>query len=1019
MAVRIEFGLLGPLAVRAGGVPMPVRPGKQRTLLAALLLNANQVVSADELAEMLWGAAPPPSARVTIRNYVKRLRGALADASRVRISTQARGYLIRVGADELDVTRFEALLRTAQQAAGAGDWAEAARGAEEALALWRGEPLADVESEMLAQREVPRLTELRLQGLETRIGAEVHLGSQAEVIAELRRLICLHPVREHLRGLLMLALYRCGRQAEALAAYQQARQVLVSELGTEPGPALQDLHVRILRADPSLALPQPEIYGTDGLTTAVPQQLPAGVVHFVGRAAELELLNRQLEDAAAASSTVVITAIGGMAGVGKTALALQWAHQVTGRFPDGQLYVNLHGFDPAGVPVTPEYVLRGFLEALHVAPKKIPVTPQAQAGLYRTLLARRKMLIVLDNAREEQQVRPLLPGGPTCLVIITSRNPLAGLTTADAAQTVSLGLLSEPEAGELLAHRLGAARVAAEPDAVTELITLCARLPLALAIAAARAAAYPGLPLTAVAAELRDPRGRLDALDTGEAATSVRAVFSWSCRGLGAAAARMFRLLGLHPGPDVTIPAAASLAGVTPELSRELVRELVRAGLLSEQAPGRFAFHDLLGAYAAEQARNRGSEQERRSALTGLFDYHLAAAAAAMDAVFPADKHQRPHPPAPALPIPELPTAASGRDWLNAERAGLVAMSAHAAVNGWPGHAIRLAAILFRYLDICGHLPDAQAVSASALQAARQTGDLAAQAESLKNLGYTDLQRSDYQQAASDLRSAWTLYREIGDLRGQARTLSNLGVVDWLRGRLPQAVSQFREALAMFRETGERLDESRTLNNLGQVLKLQGQYEQAADHHKSALAISREAGNPRGEANALNNLGMTLCCQSRYPQAEDHIRQALAIYRDLGSPLGEAATVDNLGHLCHEQARYEEAAGYHRQALATFREMGDLSNEALALIGLGEALSGLGLPELARSRHHDALMLAHQIGAEHTQARAHDCLARTYEATSNHGQARRHWRHALTLYTGLDVPDAAEVSAKLSALPGL
>jgi DNA-binding SARP family transcriptional activator/tetratricopeptide (TPR) repeat protein len=1015
----MEFCLLGSLAVRAGGVPVLVRPGKQRVLLAALLLNANHVVPTDELAEMLWGATQPPSAGVTIRNYVKRLRGALADASRARIGTQGRGYLIMVGADELDVTRFEARLRTAQNAAGVGEWSEAARQATEALALWRGEPLADVESETLIQREVPRLTELRLQALETRIHAEVCLGGQPGVIAELRRLTALHPVREQLQSLLMLALYRCGRQAEALAAYQQARQVLVSELGTEPGPALQDLHVRILRADPALAAPQPEVHGTPSRAAAIPRQLPAAIPHFAGRAAELERLTQQLDGAAMAEGTVVITAIGGLAGVGKTTLALQWAHQVTGRFPDGQLYVNLRGFDPAAAPMTPEEALRGFLEALQVASGKIPVTTQAQAGLYRTLLAEKNMLIVLDNAGDEQQVRPLLPGGPGCLVIITSRNPLAGLSTADGAETVSLGLLSEPEARELLARRLGAGRLAAEPVAVTELLTLCARLPLALAIAAARAATHPDVPLAAVAAELRDPGGRLDALDTGEAATSMRAVLSWSFRGLGAAAARMFRLLGLHPGPDVTIPAAASLAGVTTERSCELVHELARAGLLSERTAQRFAFHDLLRAYAAEQARTHGGEQEQRAALTGLLDYYLAAASAAMDAVYPADKPQRPCPSAPAVPVPELPTAASGQAWLNAERAGLIAMTGYAAVNGWPGHAIRLAATVFQYLDTSGYLPDARAISASALWAARQTGDLAQEAESLRNLGYTDLQKSDYQQAAKNLVSALALYQEMGDRGGQARALRSLGIVDWLRGRPPQAISQFRRALAIFRETGDRIDECPTLNNLGQVLKLQGHYSQAASYHRRALAISREVGNRRSEANALNNLGMTLCRQGRYRQAHDQIGQALAIYRDLGSPMGEAATLDNLGHLYHEQARYEEAAGYHRQALATFREMGDVSNEALALIGLGDALSRLGLPEQARGRHDNALTLARMIGAQYPQARAHDGLARSYHATGDYDQACRHWQHALTLYTGLGAPEAAEVSARLSALPPL
>jgi tetratricopeptide (TPR) repeat protein len=762
-------------------------------------------------------------------------------------------------------------------------------------------------------------------------------------------------------------------------------------------------------------------YDNEGPDTrpAVPRQLPPAVGGFTGRARELNVLNAILDRGGQAPpGTVVISAIGGTAGVGKTALAVQWAHQVAGRFPDGQLYINLRGFDSADAPVTPEHALRAFLEALQVAPDKIPAAPQAQAGLYRTLLSGRKMLIVLDNARDEPQVRPLLPPDPTCLVIVTSRNPLAGLAAAEAAQPVSLGPLDACEARELLAHRLGPGRVAAEPDAVTELITLCASLPLALVIVAARAAIHPGRPLAAVAAELHDRRGRLAALDAGEPATSMRAVFSWSCQGLRPAAVRIFRLLGLHPGPDVSITAAASLAGVTPELSRELMHELVRVGLLGEPVPGRFAFHDLLRAYAAQQARARIGGRDRRSALTSLLDYYIATASAAMDAAFPADRHLRPHPTALASHSPSLPTAAAGRDWLDSERANLIALISHAAGDGWPRYAIRLAAILFRYLDTSGHLADADAVSVDALQAARLSGDLAAQADSLRNLGYTGLQRGDYRQAADKLRSALTLYHQIGDRCGQARTLSTLGVLDWLRGRLPQAVSHFQQALSILRETGERFDQSRTLNNLGQVLKFQGHYELATDHHREALFISRETGNRKSEANALNNLGMMLCRQSRYRQAEDYINQAMAIYRDLGSPLGEAAALDNFGHVCHLQARYEQAAGCHRQALAAFREMSNPSNEALALIGLGEALSGSGQLEEARDRYHDALAIALQIGAQHTQARAHDCLARLDYAAGDHAQARHHWQQALALYSDLGVPDAADVSARLLDLPG-
>ena len=417
-----EFCLLGPLLVRRGGVSLPVMPGKQRAVLAVLLLSADRVVSFDELTEALWGAAPPPSARVAVQNYVMKLRKALGDGARIR--TQPHGYEIVVADGELDVSRFEAHLAAARAAARDGSWEAASGQVRAGLTLWRGEPLADVESDLLAARDIPRLAELRLQALELGLEGDLRLGRHAEVITELRQLAAADPLRERLHGLLMLALYRDGRQAEALAAYARARQVLVDELGAEPGAGLRELQRQILAGDPALDLPVRDPPARDPVARApdaagssapppgppVPRQLPSAVSGFTGRAAELAALARILDEASAESpGTVVISAIGGTAGVGKTALALHWAHRVAARFPDGQLYVNLRGFDPSGVPMAAAEALRGFLDALGVPPDRIPAQPEARAGLYRSLLANRGMLIVLDNARDERQVRPLLP----------------------------------------------------------------------------------------------------------------------------------------------------------------------------------------------------------------------------------------------------------------------------------------------------------------------------------------------------------------------------------------------------------------------------------------------------------------------------------------------------------------------------------------------------------------------------------------------------------------------------------
>jgi DNA-binding SARP family transcriptional activator len=565
--MNTDFGLLGPQAVRRGGVKIPVPPGKQRVVLAALLLNANRPVPLDELAEALWGTSPPVSARATMQNYVMRLRKALGGN---RITTQPGGYQISVDPGELDLSRFETLLATARAAARDGSWDASAREAEAALALWRSEPLAGVESEYLAVRELPRLAELRLQALETRIDAELHLGRQSEVVSDLQQLASVHPLREHLHALLMLALYRDGRQGEALAAFQRARQVLVDELGTEPGSELRELHQRILAADPTLDVPAPGRPTAGAPAPALPRELPAGIRHFTGRGGELKELTGLLDQTTEQSPTVVISAIGGTAGVGKTALAVQWAHQVAGRFPDGQLYVNLRGYDP-GQPLTAADALAGFLRALGVAGPDIPAEEDERAARYRSLLAAKRILVVLDNAGSVEQVRPLLPGSPGSVVLVTSRDALSGLVARDGAHRLDLDLLPLPDAVNLLRALIGD-RVDDDPQAAAALAEWCARLPLALRVAAELAVTRPQVSLGGLAAELADQQRRLDLLEAGgDPRTAVRAVFSWSYRHLGPEAARAFRLAGLHPGPDFDPAAAAALTSTTVGQARHLI----------------------------------------------------------------------------------------------------------------------------------------------------------------------------------------------------------------------------------------------------------------------------------------------------------------------------------------------------------------------------------------------------------------------------------------------------------------
>jgi tetratricopeptide (TPR) repeat protein len=894
--------------------------------------------------------------------------------------------MVRVDPGELDVARFEVLLDGARNCARSDSWEGAANQARAALALWHGEPLADVESEALALSEVPRLTELRLQASELRVDAELRLGRHGEVIAELERLAAAHPLREHLHALLMLALYRDGRQAEALAVYQHARRVLVDELGAEPGAELRALHRQILTASPALAAPEPAPLpaGDVRMTGArpgpvLPRELPGPVSQFAGRAAELAELSRVLERTGAQRPrTLVISAIAGMAGVGKTALAVQWAHQVADRFPDGQLHVNLRGYDP-GQPVSAADALAGFLRSLGMAEQDIPAEAGERAARYRSLLAGRRMLIVIDNARNAEDVRPLLPGSPSCMTVVTSRDALAGLVARDGARRLDLGPLPPAEAAGLLRALIGA-RADAEPEATATLAGYCARLPLALRVAAERAAASPSVPLADVALELADQHERLDLLDAaGDPLTAVRAVFSWSVRHLDDQAARTFRLLGLHPGASFDAYAAAALTDTTLRQARRLLHRLARAHLVQPAGTSRYGMHDLLSAYAADRAADQDSEQEREAALTRLFDHYLATAAVAAGTLFHGDPDQ-PALPRPGGPVPPVTSPAAALAWLDAERSTLVAVAANAADHGRAGHAIGLAATIFRYLDV-GHFADVAAVHGHARRAAAQSGDRTAEAAALTMLGAADAAQGRLRQATSHLEQALALCRDDGDRIGEARALGRLGTVDYCRGSYQRSAGRHRMALAIYTDVGDHAGQARELHALGTVALRQGRYEQAAGHLRQSLALFRDAGLRSGEALVLSHLGELEVRQGHYAQASGHLRRSLGLGRQIGNRPCQARTLACLGFSELRQGRHQQAIGHLRESLALHAQAGNSSGQAEALNGLGEALLARSQVGEASARHAAALALAIQCGDKREQARARSGLAGACRAT--------------------------------------
>jgi tetratricopeptide (TPR) repeat protein/transcriptional regulator with XRE-family HTH domain len=787
----------------------------------------------------------------------------------------------------------------------------------------------------------------------------------------------------------------------ALAA--AARWQRIAPQLTGPGDAAE-CHDEQLR--PTTTMPGPAL--------PAPRELPATAANFTGRSEELATLTELTSQAAdEASNAVVISAIGGTAGVGKTALALQWAHRVAENFPDGQLYVNLRGYD-TGEPRRAADALASFLRSLGMTGADIPAELDERAARYRSLLAGRRVLVLLDNAISAEQVRPLLPGSPGCVTLVTSRDKLAGLIARDGALRLDLDLLPLADCVRLLRTLIGS-RVDDDPHAAALLAGACCRLPLALRVAAELAASRPAARLASLARELTDQRHRLDLLDAGgDARASARAVFSWSYRSLEDSTARAFRLLGLHPGPDFDIYAVAALTGSSAASAGRIVAQLARTGLIQPAGRDRYGMHDLLRAYASELAAARDGETARRCALTRVFDHYLHTAAVAMDILFPAELHRRPRISRPASPAPELTDPGLARDWLDEHRATLTAVTVFTAGNGWPRHTSQLAATLARHLDAARHYLEAVTIHSCARTAARQTGDRVAEATALFSLGLVCTRQGRYQRATEHSELALVLYREARDLTGQARALTNLGNIRVRQGSYAEAVQPFRQALALFQEIGDLTGQAHTLSNLGLIDERLANYQQASQYLQQALNLCRETGDKMGEAYTLASLGCLCRHQHRYQQAAGHLQQALELCRAIDERTCEAHTLADLGLVELRQGHYPEAADRIQQSLALFRNSGDQSGEAEALNSLGEVALCSNSPGDALIQYTAALSLASEIGDQHEQARAHDGLGRAHDAHGSHEKARRHWQRALVLYSALGVPQADRVRVQLA-----
>ncbi|WJK37481.1 BTAD domain-containing putative transcriptional regulator [Solwaraspora sp. WMMA2065] len=1024
---EVWFGVLGPLAAQTGSQTLAIAGPRQRNVLAVLLVNVNHSVPVSELAVAVWGDAAPEAGRRQIQNAVSQIRATLARYGHAGPQRNEFGYSLCVAPENLDLLQFELLVARGHEFEADGDLARAADSLRAALARWRGPALADLGGDRI-RALAAHLDERRLAVVETYARQALASGPADRLVDDLAGLAKRHPLRERLTAAYMHALYRAGRQADALAAYRQAATSLGDELGVDPGPELAEMFQRVLRHDPALDPPpaartanrrsaardEPWPSG-DGYPfrdrrsgpVVVPAQLPADVAEFTGRQTELDWLDGLLDagsaaDAGTAGSTVTVAMICGLAGVGKTALAVRWARRVLHRFPDGQLFVDLRGADEHD-PLSPAEALSGFLTALGVPGVEHPDDLAARAARFRTAVAGRRLLVVLDNAATAEQVRPLLPGTGSCMVLITSRDTVAGLAAVQGARRLTLDLLPEPDAVDLLRQLIGAPAVA-EPEVAAGLAIRCGRLPLALRIAAELVVSRPDTDLAGLVSELSRWQGRLDILDIGDdPRAAVGTVFSWSVRHLPEPAVRVLRLLSVHPGPDLDAYAVAALAGTGLDPARLAMARLVRAHLVHPTRPGRFGIHDLVRAFAAGLSRDTDTGTDRRAARQRLFDHYLGTASTAMDRLHPANRPYRPDVAPPTPPTPDLSDPAAAARWLDAELDNLITISTYAAGHGWSRHAVALSGVLHRYL-VNGQWPaHARTVHTNALLAARQVGDPGGQARALLGLGSAHFHAARFGPAAARLKQAAALFRHTADRTGEARMLGTLGCVEARQGRYGSAIGSLRRSVTLLRELGDRNGEANGLNNLSWVELDLGRPEQAAGYSRRALGLYRDIGDPVGEPHALLSLGRAEAMLGQPQAASARYEQARRQFLRHDDRFGAVLVRLSLGMLQNQLGEWTNAAELLTEALAL--AAGDRAREAEVLNELGIAAHGAGRWVDAVSRHSTALAVATDTGVPRECARAHAGLGRAYRGSGDLDRARQHAEEAGAWYARL-VPAA-------------
>jgi DNA-binding SARP family transcriptional activator len=1038
----MEFRALGPIELWSAGQQRDLGPARARCVLAILLLTPGTIVPVEALIDRLWDTRPPPKARESLSVYITRLRASLRQAlgDSVRLVGRARGYLLDVDPEAVDLHQFRRLRRQANALIASGDYDHAASLLREADGLWRGQALAGIRGDWVARMR-DSLEEERRAAILERVECELSLGRHADLVGELRQLLAQYPLDETFVAHQMTALYWNGRPGDALRLYRETRSRLIDEQGTEPGPMLSELHQRILRRDPELAV---RLDGQRLGRVSRPDTLPPESVEFVGRSEELRLLTREHGDAPR------ISVIEGMPGVGKTALAVHAARSVSGQYPDGVFYLSLHSHDPGSPALDPAEALHRLLQMLSVPATQVPDSLGERAALWRAQLSRRRAIVILDDAARHDQIRPLLPVAGRCLILITTRRRLPEL---QGARTLTLDVLSTDDAITLFRRIAGQGR-SRDEDQVATAVGLCGRLPLAIQLTAGRLAQDCPPRLADLIEQLSQTPVQLGG--TGAASPAVISAFDLSYRALEPDHQRIFRRLGVSPCAYVSLQAAAALGGCTLAEAEKALGTLLDHHLLAQAPAGQFRLHDLIREYAAVRAARDDPEPEQRQAVARLLDYYLHTADKA-DRVLHPFRRRMPvsvaHLPAAS---PALGTQEDAAGWLELEWRNILRAAQHAGRHEWKRKCADLTHVLADFVETRAYWHEAIAAHTLALQACRdiadpariaqaslelsavsqQTGrheatlplaedaaaiyrslaDRRGEAEALDQIGMAHQRAARSREALAYFQEARILYQSAADQRGVASTLSHSGIACWHLGRYPDAMDHLREALSLYREVGDRRGEAKTLNNLGRMQLYCGYHRDALEGFQKSLEIFSEIGGAQNEAILCHNIGGIYHYKGSYEEALAACRRALAIYRDIGDLPDEADVLNDIGAIYQSAECYDEALIHHQKAKSIAEEIGNLSQQVIALRRIADVRRGSGQHGEAFDHYHTALRLAREIGDPYEEAKILEGIAESTLNTQRPYAARIVFRQALDIFERLGVPEAESARIRMETM---